>query len=138
MAKKKNKDKEEEVEKVEAEETVEEAEAEANVETEDATGDVTHYGVYKGPALVAVYNNVNHGDDFIKLAKARAKKIDGTAKPFVDPDEPVVDKDVVNIVNASGSVVRQYSLVAHGEDYKDLADAYLEKYGEKRGLKIAE
>ena len=126
MAKKNTKTKEEEV--------VEEAVAE--VETEDATGDVTRYGVYKGSSLVAVYNNVNHGDDFIKLAKARAEKIDGTAKPYVDPAEPVVDTDVVNIVNGSGSLVRQFSLAVHGKDYEDIANAYFEKHGEKRGLKI--
>lgn len=121
----------------EADET-EEEEVESEVETEDATGDVTRYGVYKGSALVAVYNSVNHGPDFVKLAKARAKKIDGEARPYVDPKEPVLEKTVVNIVNASGSLVRQFAKSTHGKDYEKLAADFLEKYGEKRGLKVQE
>lgn len=125
------------VEEAEEEETTEE-EVESEVETEDASGDVTRYGVYKGSVLVAIYNSVNHGSDFVKLAKARAKKIDGEARPYVDPKEPVLEKTVVNIVNASGSLVRQFAKSTHGKDYEKLAADFVEKYGEKRGLKVQE
>lgn len=125
-----------EVEEETEEETEDEEDVESEVETEDATGDVTRYGVYKGPSLVAVYNAVNHGPDFIKLAKARAKKIDGEARPYVDPKEPAVEKTVVNIVNASGSLVRQFAKSTHGKDYEKLANDFLEKYGERRGYRV--
>jgi len=129
---------EETTEEESEEEETEDEEVDSEVETEDATGDVTRYGVYKGVNLVAVYNVVNHGPDFIKLAKARAKKIDGVAKPYVDPKQPVVEKTVVNIVNASGSLVRQFAKSTHGKDYEKLAADFLEKHGVKRGLRVQE
>ncbi len=126
-----------EVEETETEEVEEDEEdVESEVETEDATGDVTRYGVYKGAGLVAIYNVVNHGPDFIKLAKARAKKIDGVAKPYVDPKQPAVEKTVVNIVNASNSLIRQFAKSTHGKDYEKLAADFVEKYGVKRGYRI--
>lgn len=122
----------------ESEEDDSEEEVDSEVETEDATGDVTRYGVYMGAGLVAVYNVVNHGPDFIKLAKARAEKIGGEARPYVDPKEPAVEKTVVNIVNASNSLVRQFAKSTHGKDYQKLAEDFLAKYGVKRGYRIQE
>lgn len=120
-------------------------EVETEVETEDATGEVTRYGVYRGNSnnCVAVYTQENHGLDFKKLAESKAKQlseggIDHEARPFVDPAQPEVDKNVVNIVNKNNNLVRQYTLVTHGKDYRKLAEAFVEKYGEKKGLHIQE
>lgn len=111
-------------------------EGEDGEDFEDASGEVTKMGIYKGSALVSVFTKVNHGKDFVKLAKAKAKDIGGTAKPYVNPDEPEVEKTVVNIVNKSNNLVRQFALSTHGKDYEKLADAFIEKYGEKKGLHI--
>lgn len=111
---------------------------ESDVDTADASGDVTKYGVYKGAACVAVFNVVNHGDDFIKIAKAKAKAIGGVARPYVDPKEPEPEKDVVNIVNRNGNLVRQFALSTHGKEYAKLAEDFVAKYGEKKGLHIQE
>ena len=126
----------EESEEGETEEGEDGEDTETEEDFEDATGEVTKMGIYQGEALVAVYNVVNHGKDFVKLAKAKAKAIGGVAKPYVDPAEPEVEKTVVNIVNKSGSLVRQFALSSHGKDYAKLADAFVEKYGEKKGLHI--
>jgi hypothetical protein len=130
---------EEETKEEEAEEeTKDKEEAESEVETEDASGKVTRYGVYLGENVVAIYNSVNHGKDFVKLAKARAERVGGEARPYADPSEPVLEKTVVNIVNASNSLIRQFSLSAHGKNYEKLAADYIEKYGLKRGYRVQE
>lgn len=118
------------------EETEEEDEVESEVETEDATGEVTRYGVYIGETAVAILTLENHGKDFKKIAEAKAKAMGGKAKPYTDPAKPETEKTVVNVVNGSNSLVRQYSLSAHGKDYKKLAESFVEKHGVKRGLRI--
>lgn len=122
------------------EEVVEEAEAdeelEAEVETTDSTGEVTEYGVYKGETCVATFTLENHGKDFVKLAKAKAKTIGAEARPYEDPVEAGKEKTVVNVVNASNNLVRQFALSTHGKDYVKLANAFIEKHGEKKGYKI--
>jgi len=123
-------------EEVKEDEEEADEEVESEVETEDATGDVTRYGVYMGETAVAILTLENHGKDFKKIAEAKAKKMGGVAKPYLDPAKPAVEKTVVNIVNASGSLVRQFAKSTHGKDYEKLAADFLEKHGEKRGYKI--
>lgn len=121
----------------------EEEDVETEVETEDATGETTRYGVYRGNSdnCVSVFTQENHGLDFKKLAEAKAKQlseggIDHEARPFVDPARPEPDKNVVNIVNKNNNLVRQFSLVTHGKDYRKFAEDFVAKYGEKKGLHI--
>lgn len=119
----------------------EEEEVESEVETEDATGEVTRYGVYRGGNCVAEFNIVNHGKDFIKLATAKAKQLSTEsvtyeARPFEDPAAVATEKTVVKIVNRSGNLVRQFAKSTHGDDYAKLADAFIKKHGEKKGLSI--
>lgn len=124
-----------------SEEEVSEEEVEEEVESEEEfsdAGEVTRYGVYKGDNCVAVFSLLNHGEDFKKLAEAKAKAMNLEARPFVDPGKPEVDKNTVRIVNKNGNAVREYSLKIHGKDYKKYAEAFVEKHGEKKGLKIAE
>lgn len=125
---------EETPEVVEEEETPEETPS--TPAFEDASAEVTKYGVYRGDTCIAVFTKVNHGDDFIKIAKAKAKALNAVARPFVNPLEPEVEKTVVNLVNASNNLVRQFSLSVHGKDYVKLAEAYVEKYGAKQGIHI--
>ena len=135
MAKTKNKGKEEVVE-----ETVEVAEAEetteAEVETVDAAVDVTQVGIYKGEAVVRTFNVVTHGEDFREIAEAQAEKIGGEVRDYVDPTVAAIEKTAVKIVNQNGNLVRVFALSTHGKDYAELADAFITKHGESKGLKI--
>lgn len=126
---------EEEVEEETEDETSEE-EVEAEVETEDASGEVTKFAVYKGAVVVRVFNNVTHGKDFKKIAKAHAERIGGEAKAFVDKSDDEKETTIVDIVNKNGSLVRRFALSTHGKDYRKIAEAFVEKHGAKKGLVI--
>lgn len=118
------------------EESEEDEESESEEEFEDAA-EVREYGVYRGNNLVTKYTLLNHGDDFVKLAKEKAKTIPGAeARPFVDPARPVIEKTSVAVVNQNGNEVRRYSKSVHGNDYLKLADAFIEKHGEKKGYRL--
>lgn len=131
-----NKEESGEPESEEETETETEEELESEVKTVDATGDVTKYSVFKGQSLVKVYNHLTHGKNFIALAEAYAERIGGTARPYIDPEEEAREKTVVNVVNKNGNLVRQFALSTHGKDYVKLADTFVEKHGEKKGLHI--
>lgn len=107
----------------------------ATVETKSAEADVTKFAVYQGSRLVKVYNSTTHGDDFVKIAKAHAERIGGKAAAYSDTVEEEVERDVAVVVNASNSVVRKFSLVAHGEDYATLAANFVGKHP-KRGYRV--
>lgn len=133
---------EEEESEDDSEEEESEDEEEANEpEFSDASADVTRYGVYRGDNCVAVFTQENHGDDFKEIAEAKAKKLseggrEHTARPFEDPAKPTPEKNVVVIVNKNGNEVRTFSQRVHGKEYKKLADDFVKKYGEKKGLHI--
>ena len=106
---------------------------------EDASQKTNKFAVYQGSRLVKIYNAITHGEDYQKIAKAHAKRLEGgEAKPFYEPKEDEPSKDTVRIVNASNSLVREFSLATHGKGYKDLANAFVEKHGVKRGYRIAQ
>jgi len=107
----------------------------ATVETKSAEADVTKFAVYQGSRLVKVYNSTTHGADFVKIAKAHAERIGGKAVAHTDTVEEEIEKDVAVVVNASNSVVRKFSLVAHGEDYATLAANFVGKHP-KRGYRV--
>lgn len=131
-------------------ETVEDESEEGEDEEEDetfsdASEKSTKCAVYQRGRLIKIYNVVTHGDDYKKIAKAHAKRLTeadpanpGEAKDFFDPKTDEPSKDAVRIVNASNSLVREFSLATHGKNYRDLADAFIEKHGVKRGYRIAE
>lgn len=104
------------------------------VKAKPATEEVTKVGIYIGENAVRVFNITTHGEDFKSIAETHAKKLGGTVKPYVEP-KPIIDTDVVNVVNGSDSLVRQYSLALHGEEYEELAAAFLEKHDD-RGYRL--
>jgi hypothetical protein len=135
-------DESEESEEEESEEGSDDADNEEEDEDdqfEDASQKTNKFAVYQGGRLVKIYNAITHGEDYQKIAKAHAKRLEGgEAKPFYEPKEDEPSKDTVRIVNASNSLVREFSLATHGKGYKDLANAFVEKHGVKRGYRIAE
>lgn len=120
----------------EAEETADDAAAEASETFEDASGEVGKVGLFTAQGvLVRTFNIVQHGEDFIDIANTHAKANGFTVKPIVDAAAEI-EKDSVNVVNASGNVVRKYSKAIHGDDYLDLAKDFVTKHGKKKGVKI--
>ena len=121
------------------EETTEKDEKETGTKFQDPVKEeVTVYAVYsdKG-ALVKMFNNVNHGKDFKKLAEAYAERNNMVAKPYVAPLTPEeLETDVVHILTSNDQPVRSFSLVVHGKEYKKLAAQFVEKYGNKKGYKV--
>jgi regulator of protease activity HflC (stomatin/prohibitin superfamily) len=128
----------------ESEDAVDEDEIENEVEDADVTAlPVTKFAVYKNNVLVKVFNSTTHGKEFKDIAKGLAKRLQEAnpgdvveAKVFVDPSVPEVDPNSVTVVNASKSVIRVFTLVSHGKNYKEIADAFIEKHGVKRGYRI--
>lgn len=128
-----------ESEEEESEEGSDDEDEEEDDQFEDASQKTNKFAVYQGSRLVKIYNAITHGEDYQKIAKAHAKRLEGgEAKPFYEPKEDEPSKDTVRIVNASNSLVREFSLATHGKGYKDLANAFVEKHGVKRGYRIAE
>lgn len=130
-------------EEVEEEVEADEEEVEEEIEEQDASATSTKFAVYQDGRLVKIFNSVTHGKDYKKIAKGLADRLQEktptstfTAKAFVDIQEPEPEKDVVRIVNASNSLIREYSLSAHGKDYEKIAHAFLEKHGVKRGYRV--
>lgn len=105
---------------------------------EPAEEEINFYGVYtKSGVLVKKYNPVQHGKDFIKLAKAFAERNEFVAKVFVEPLTPEEQEtDVVHIVTSNGEKVRTYSLAVHGKDYEKLAAGFVDKYKNKKGYRV--
>lgn len=133
-----NKTDEETTIKVE-EETTEKDEEETGTKFQDPVKEeVTEYGVYSAVGeVVKIFNNVNHGKDFKKIAEAYAERNKLTAKPYVAPLTPEeLETDVVHILTSNDQPVRSFSLVVHGKEYKKLAAQFVEKYGNKKGYKM--
>lgn len=121
------------------EETTKEDEKAAGTTFQDPVKEeVTEYGVYNAAGeVVKIFNNVNHGKDFKKIAEAYAERNKMTAKPYVAPLTPEeLETDVVHVVTSNDQPKRSFSLVVHGKDYKKIAAQFVEKYGIKKGYKI--
>lgn len=129
------------------EETITENEEEATEKDEKEGGttfqepvvqELTEYAVYDDRGnLVKMFNNVNHGKDFEKLAKAYAERTKMVAKPYVKPLTPEeLETDVVHVVTSNDQPFRTFSLKIHGKDYKKIANAFIEKHGIKKGYKV--
>ncbi|UOF78911.1 hypothetical protein [Caudoviricetes sp.] len=131
------------VEEEATDEVVDEEEVTDEVEEEDASAPVTKFAVYQDNRVVKIFNGVTHGADYKKIAKGLAERLQAKnptsqieAKAYFDKVDPEPDQNVVKIVNASNSLVREYSLATHGKDYAKIAAAFLEKHGAKRGYRV--
>ena len=142
-----NKSKEKEVTSKVEETVAEETVAESTETFTDNSNEKDYHkvGVYVNNALYKEFNSVNHGLEFEQLANAYAQrhadKNPGSrveVRPLIDITEETPERDVVKILNASNSLVRVFSKATHGDEYRDLANAFVAKYGEKRGLKAVE
>jgi cobalamin biosynthesis protein CobT len=127
-----------------SEEEGEEEDEDEEDEFADASAKSTKCGVYQGGRLVKLFNSVTHGADYKKIAKDLAKRLTeknpsspAEAKDYFDPKTDEPSKEAVRVVNASNSLIREFSLATHGKGYRDLADAFIEKHGSKRGYRIA-
>lgn len=126
---------------VETTETVEES----TVAMADASmaNDFHKVGIYVNGALFKVFNSVNHGLEFKELAASYAarhlEKNPGSrvsVEPIIDITEDTPEVDTVKVLNGSNSVVRTFSKATHGADYRELATAFVDKYGAKRGYRL--
>jgi len=127
---------------VEDEVTEDEVVEDEEIDTADASETVSNFAVYKNGTLIKIFNSVTHGAEYKKIAKAMAKRFEdegseAEAKAYFHDELPEIEKNVVTIVNASGTMIRQYSESVHGADYKEIANAFVAKYGAKRGYRIA-
>lgn len=66
----------------------------------------------------------------------RAKKVGGAAKVGSAGSKPPKDADAVAVADESG-VIRTYSLEAHGEGFRDLADEFASKDAKRRVIAAA-
>jgi len=114
----------------------------ATVETASAEADVTKFAVTQNGRVVKVFNATTHGPDFAKIAANHAKRLAEKnpgatfkAVPVSDTVEEIIEKDVAVVVNASNSIVRKFSLAAHGEEYAKLAEGFVAKHP-KRGYRV--
>lgn len=112
---------------------------ESEVETKDATEEVTKYGTYRGNELVRIYTEVNHGEDYQEIAKAHAERDGLVAKPYFPPKPAEEEKNTVVILGPDGTqVMRVFSEKVHGEDYKEIAAAFMQKHGERKNFTTRE
>lgn len=105
--------------------------------------EVEAYAVYNAKgAIVKMYRKGPHGDNFAELAQAYAERKSTTtdvltAKAYFPPvNIEEVDTDTVHIVTVNNQPLRTFSLKVHGKDYKNIAKAFVEKHGIKKGYKI--
>ena len=98
----------------------------------------TSVGVFDGSKLVRVYSAEMHGEDYRKLAEQFVSHPDRKAFTVADYTPPPMpkpedeDADKVSILAPSGDVVRVFSLKENGKDYREMAQAIVEKYPKRQ------